>query len=205
MPLTIRAPTIDELSDLSDLCFRSKAVWGYDEEFMDACRGELSFEPRDLELTPIAVAEHDGKPIGVAQVKVVDDEADLLKLFVEPSALRSGTGKGAARLGYRRREKTRCHATNNRGGSRCGSLLPQDGSLRCRPSALWLGAGKDVAEISDEPLPCGLIFRSETGSFATCRRVRDVVVIGGADVVVFLRLCSLSSCHFRQSCMSFVR
>ena len=93
MPLTIRAPTIDELSDLSDLCLRSKAVWGYDEEFMDACRGELSFEPRDLELTPIAVAEHDGKPIGVAQVKVVDDEADLLKLFVEPSALRSGTGK----------------------------------------------------------------------------------------------------------------
>jgi GNAT superfamily N-acetyltransferase len=70
-----------------------KAVWGYDEEFMEACRGELSFEPRDLQLTPIAVAEHDGKPIGVAQVKVVDDEADLLKLFVEPSALRSGTGK----------------------------------------------------------------------------------------------------------------
>ena len=93
MPLTIRAPTIDELFDLSDLCFRSKAVWGYDVEFMDACRAELSFEPRDLELTPFAVAEHDGKPIGVAQVKVVDDEADLLKLFVEPSALRSGTGK----------------------------------------------------------------------------------------------------------------
>ena len=93
MPLTIRAPTIDELSGLSDLCFRSKAVWGYDEKFMEACRGELSFEPRDLELTPIAVAELDGKPIGVAQLKVVDDEADLLKLFVEPSALRCGIGK----------------------------------------------------------------------------------------------------------------
>ena len=60
---------------------------------MEACRGELSFEPRDLGLTPIAVAEHDGKPIGVAQLKVVDGEADLLKLFVEPSALRSGAGK----------------------------------------------------------------------------------------------------------------
>ena len=93
MPLTIRAPTFNELSGLSDLCFRSKAVWGYDEKFMEACRGELSFEPRDLALTPIAVAEHNGKPIGVAQVKVVDGEADLLKLFVEPSALRSGTGK----------------------------------------------------------------------------------------------------------------
>ena len=47
--------------------------------------------PSDLELTPIAVAEHGDKPIGVAQLKVVDNEADLLKLFVEPRALRSGT------------------------------------------------------------------------------------------------------------------
>jgi GNAT superfamily N-acetyltransferase len=93
LALTIRPPTIDELPGLSDLCFRSKAVWGYAEEFMEACRGELSFEPRDLELTPIAIAEHDGKPIGVAQLRIVDGEADLLKLFVEPSALRSGTGK----------------------------------------------------------------------------------------------------------------
>ena len=93
LPLKIRAATIDELSGLSDLCFRSKGVWGYDKEFMEACRGELSFEPRDLQSTPIAVAEHDGRTIGVAQVKVVDDEADLLKLFVEPSALHSGAGK----------------------------------------------------------------------------------------------------------------
>ena len=81
MALTIRPPTIDELPGLSDLCFRSKAVWGYAEEFMEACRGELSFEPRDLELTPIAIAEHDGKPIGVAQPRIVDGEAELLILF----------------------------------------------------------------------------------------------------------------------------
>jgi GNAT superfamily N-acetyltransferase len=60
---------------------------------MEACRGELSFEPRDLELTPIAVAELNGKSIGVAQIRVVDGEAELLKLFVEPKALRSGTGR----------------------------------------------------------------------------------------------------------------
>ena len=92
MPLTIRPATIDELAGLSDLCFRSKAVWGYDDAFMEACRGELSFEPRDLESTPIAVAEHDGETMGVAQLTVSHDEADLLKLFVEPNALRNGTG-----------------------------------------------------------------------------------------------------------------
>ena len=93
MALTIRAPRLDELTCLSDLCFRSKAVWGYDDAFMAACRSELSFEPRDLQLTPIAVAERDGKPIGVAQIKIVDNEADLLKLFVEPGALRGGIGQ----------------------------------------------------------------------------------------------------------------
>jgi hypothetical protein len=69
LPLKIRAPTIDKLSRLSDLCFGSKAVWGYDEDFMKACRGELSFEPRDLEMTLIAVAEHGGEPIGVCTGK----------------------------------------------------------------------------------------------------------------------------------------
>jgi hypothetical protein len=112
LPLKIRAPTIDELSGLSGLCFRSKAVWGYDEDFMKACRGELLFEPRDLEMTFIAVAEHGGEPIGVAQVKVVNDEADLLKLFVEhiapgrhPScvivfATPSSRGRGINRAAY---------------------------------------------------------------------------------------------------------
>jgi len=93
VPLTIRTPTIDELPDLSDLCFRSKAVWGYDAAFMEACRAELSLEARDLHSTSIAVADDDGKPIGVAQVQVAGDEAVLLKLFVEPDALRTGVGR----------------------------------------------------------------------------------------------------------------
>jgi len=124
---------------------------------MEACRGELSFEPRDLELTPIAVAELNGKSIGVAQIRVVDGEADLLKLFVEPKALRSGTGRqGATRLGYRRREKTGRDATNHRCGPGCRSVLPQDGSLWCRPSTVWFDTRQDAAETSDEPSPCGL-------------------------------------------------
>ena len=63
-----------------------------------------------MQFPVVSVAEHDGKPIGVAQLKVVDDEADLLKLFVDPNALRSGTGKAllawvtdiARKLGARR-------------------------------------------------------------------------------------------------------
>jgi GNAT superfamily N-acetyltransferase len=93
MPPLLRAPTIEELASLSELCFRSKAVWGYSEEFMEACRNELSFDERDLQLTPIAVVEEGGKLVGVAQVKIMGDDADLLKLFVEPGVLRCGVGR----------------------------------------------------------------------------------------------------------------
>jgi GNAT superfamily N-acetyltransferase len=67
-------------------------VWGYDEAFMEACRSELSFHPRDLQLTCLAVAEDEGRLVGVVQVTVVGDEAELLKLFVEPEELQRGAG-----------------------------------------------------------------------------------------------------------------
>jgi GNAT superfamily N-acetyltransferase len=89
----IRPPAVEELPALSALCRRSKAVWGYDKDFMEACRRELCIEPRDLQSTSIAVAEQDGRLVGVAQIKVIGGEADLLKLFVEPTALRSGIGR----------------------------------------------------------------------------------------------------------------
>ena len=68
-------------------------MWGYDSNFMEACRRELTIEPPDLRSTSIAVAEKDGKIVGVAQIKVVGSEADLLKLFVEPTTLRGGVGR----------------------------------------------------------------------------------------------------------------
>lgn len=92
MQCVLRPPTIVELPALSALCFRSKAVWGYDSDFMEACRRELSIEPRDLQSTLVAVAEENGKIVGVAQIKVFGREADLLKLFVEPTTLRGGIG-----------------------------------------------------------------------------------------------------------------
>ncbi len=93
MQLIIRAPDIAELPALSELCMRSKAVWGYDAVFMAACRGELSFDPRDLDSSKIAVAARDDSILGVAQVRAAGQEADLLKLFVEPAAMRGGVGQ----------------------------------------------------------------------------------------------------------------
>ena len=93
MQLLIRAPDIEELPALSELCLRSKAVWGYDAAFMAACRRELSFDPGDLAASCIAVAARGHNVVGVAQVRTTGNEADLLKLFVEPAAMRSGVGQ----------------------------------------------------------------------------------------------------------------
>jgi GNAT superfamily N-acetyltransferase len=68
-------------------------VWVYDNDFMEACRRELSIEPSDSRSTSIAVAEQEGMLVGVAQIKVLGSEADLLKLFVEPTVPGSGIGR----------------------------------------------------------------------------------------------------------------
>jgi len=93
MHLTIRAPVVEELPALSELCMRSKAVWGYDAAFMAACRAELTFDPGDIDTSRIAVATRDDSVLGVAQVRMIGPDADLQKLFVEPATLRGGVGK----------------------------------------------------------------------------------------------------------------
>jgi GNAT superfamily N-acetyltransferase len=93
MQTRIRTPEVAELPALSELCLRSKAVWGYDAAFMAACRAELTFHPDELSSSRIAVAERTGTILGVVQVKRIGQEADLAKLFVEPALLRDGIGK----------------------------------------------------------------------------------------------------------------
>ncbi len=89
----IRKPKVKELPALSELCLRSKAVWGYDQTFMDACRQELTLRREELQTTHLAVADSGGNVAGLVQVSVNDDQAELLKLFVEPASLRSGIGR----------------------------------------------------------------------------------------------------------------
>jgi GNAT superfamily N-acetyltransferase len=91
--IRLRNALQDELSSLSGLCLRSKAHWGYDEAFMAACRTELTLGPDQLQTTNLQVAERDAAVVGLAQVKVIGADADLLKLFIEPALLRAGIGR----------------------------------------------------------------------------------------------------------------
>ena len=91
--IQLREACKSELPSVSELCFRSKSVWGYDDAFMTACRAELTLHPEELRSTSLQLAVRDSTVIGLTQVKVTDTDADLLKLFVEPALLRSGVGR----------------------------------------------------------------------------------------------------------------
>ncbi|WP_375173607.1 GNAT family N-acetyltransferase [Pseudooceanicola sp.] len=78
---------------LSELCLQSKAVWGYDAAFLEACRAELTLHPGDLTAMPTHMAEAAGGPLGVAQISVEGLEAELEKLFIHPGAMRRGIGR----------------------------------------------------------------------------------------------------------------
>jgi GNAT superfamily N-acetyltransferase len=78
---------------LTELCLRSKAVWGYDDEFMLACRKELTLTPSNMQSSQLKVAEIDGNLVGMVQVTVKGEMARLDKIFVEPDCLRSGSGR----------------------------------------------------------------------------------------------------------------
>ena len=91
--LSLRRPRPDEAATLTELCLRSKAVWGYDAEFIDACRKELTLTPELVRDSQIQIAEEDGVVVGVAEVSVNAGVAVLDKLFVEPRRLRSGAGR----------------------------------------------------------------------------------------------------------------
>ena len=90
--IALRAARSDEAEALTALCLRSKAVWGYDAAFMEACRAELTLAPADL-TDNLRVAQIDGAVVGLAEISVEGQTAELEKLFVEPGLLYGGVGR----------------------------------------------------------------------------------------------------------------
>jgi GNAT superfamily N-acetyltransferase len=75
------------------LCLRSKAVWGYDEAFIEKCREELTVTVETLHRSRVQVAIVEHCIVGVAEILIRGATVRLEKLFVEPGSLRSGVGR----------------------------------------------------------------------------------------------------------------
>ncbi len=91
--ITLRPPHPSELQAASALCLRSKAVWGYDADFMAACEAELTLDADDIAQDEVIVACEDDDLVGVAQVSNGNDGCYLEKLFVDPSHMGKGIGR----------------------------------------------------------------------------------------------------------------
>lgn len=104
--ILLRPPEKSELAYLSDLCLRSKAHWDYSEDFIEACRDELTICPSELDTDQFVVAVERFQTLGVAQIHVDENAQCFLdKLYVDPKNFGRGAGKmlltwaiGTARL-----------------------------------------------------------------------------------------------------------
>jgi len=92
MAITLRRAEPSECEGLSELALRSKAYWGYDSTFLEACRAELSIEAADVERLRATVAEEDTDIVGFYALRGATPEAELMFLFVEPTRIGAERG-----------------------------------------------------------------------------------------------------------------
>lgn len=111
--ITIRPAQPDEAALLTELALRSKAIWGYDAEFMESARHVLAVTPEKIAGSPFYVLDDGERIAGFYDLRDLGGglvELDLL--FIEPDAIGRGYGRKlwahalrtARELGYREME-----------------------------------------------------------------------------------------------------
>jgi GNAT superfamily N-acetyltransferase len=90
----IRRARPAEAGILSALALRSKAHWGYDADFLAACRDDLTLLPEEIATSVVYVFDGVDAPLGFYRLALQDDGVALLDdLFVEPAAMGKGVGR----------------------------------------------------------------------------------------------------------------
>ena len=93
--ISLRPARLDECPVLDDICFRAKAHWGYDADFMASVRDQIRVNPAAIDAGRVWVAvDDDDRPCGIVEVDPLDlTVADLTLLFVDPAHMRCGIGR----------------------------------------------------------------------------------------------------------------
>jgi len=91
--VTVRPARPAEAEALTELVMRSKAHWGYSEEFMERCRAELTIHADEMVPARMTVAEAAGRVAAVATLEGEPPEAELGSLFVDPDMIGKGVGR----------------------------------------------------------------------------------------------------------------
>ena len=91
--MTLRAARPAEADALTELVMRSKAHWGYSDEFMESCRAELTIHAEEIVPSRITVAETEGRVVALASLEGEPPEGELASLFVDPDMIGKGVGR----------------------------------------------------------------------------------------------------------------
>ena len=92
LAVTLRLAAPAEADALSRLALRSKGHWGYDDEFLAACRIELTLQPEQCDGVHTVVAARGGALLGFYRLAGEAPVAELADLFVDPMAIGRGVG-----------------------------------------------------------------------------------------------------------------
>jgi GNAT superfamily N-acetyltransferase len=107
--MELRQAKPDELNQINDMVMRSKAHWGYDADFLESCREELTLTMAQLVSENTRVAANQHGVTGVVIIAFDLPNSVLDKLFVDPLAI----GTGAGRMLYDwAQERARAHGAN---------------------------------------------------------------------------------------------
>lgn len=89
----IRPARAHEAGALSRLALRSKAHWGYDRAFLDACRDDLLIESGRCDGVHLLLAEIDGSLAGFVEVTGAPPVGELANLWIDPPFMGAGLGR----------------------------------------------------------------------------------------------------------------
>jgi len=78
---------------MSDLAFRSKASNGYDANFMEACRNELTYDAEFISAHETWIADQPEHVVGFLSFRCGGHVAEIEAMFIDPSAKGTGVGK----------------------------------------------------------------------------------------------------------------
>jgi GNAT superfamily N-acetyltransferase len=93
MAAYIREASPSEADQLTELALRSKGHWGYDAEFLEDARSDLTLTTQYISSCPVFVIEEQGSIRGFYSLSGEGEEVELMHIFVEPAAIGRGYGK----------------------------------------------------------------------------------------------------------------
>jgi GNAT superfamily N-acetyltransferase len=91
--MLLRPARAEEAAHLSELALRSKGHWGYDADFLAACRAELTIAAADVVARRVTVAEVDGRAVGFYTLDGDPPVVELGQMFVDPAHIGAGVGR----------------------------------------------------------------------------------------------------------------